>query len=570
MALLEGLSSQLLATIQTEFDKVEGHPAPTPTRISEDVKATAAAPGGKAKGGGDPLDELFPKADLEKVVASTKIMEDAKSEAWKTRKEALETLQSLLGVAANKRLKPNLGNCVPTIQPVSATDHLAGDIAQMLKPRLTDINKAVQATALDVVSRIATAMNKPFEKHCRILVPPIAQVMTDRSALVRASAASTLTAIATACEGLDAMAAPLGAALENANPVLRTSLLAWIDSWIKEHGLNPSTDVSSWAGPLILCLDDRSGDVRKGAQVVLPTVINSIGYDRVVDKINLLKPPSRSTAMQLLQAAKATADSLAPATPAPPDPSPAKGPVSPPVSTQPSVVPETAEAAGPQQRKGTLARRLVAPPSSKSVSRPESPDPMPSTPSGSKARHPSLKKAAPIGKPSALAAAEIPETCPFIGTNAEAKRNRLLKDASRWVIESGLGRKDLADVLHAQMEGHVTREVLGMLFSHDHNAVNDHIAGLTSICDAFATSSAGDGLGNLGAEELQAVLLANLDLPLKYVTLKVHESQPNLISKCLDLLECILNFLVLTSYVLTDAESLCFVPAIIHKVGQIR
>lgn len=107
--LLEGLSPQLLTTIQTEFDKAESQPAPTPIRVSEDVKTVALAPGGNGKGG-DPLDELFPRADLEKVVASTKIIEDAKSETWKTRKEALETLQSLLGVAANKRLKPNLGD----------------------------------------------------------------------------------------------------------------------------------------------------------------------------------------------------------------------------------------------------------------------------------------------------------------------------------------------------------------------------------------------------------------------------------------------------------------------------
>ena len=437
----------------------------------------------------------------------------------------------------------------------------------MLKPRLTDLNKAVQAIALDVVSRIATAMNKPFEKYCRVLVPPITQAMTDRSAPVRAAAASTLTAIASACEGLDAMATSLGTALETANPVSRTSLLAWMDSWIIEHGLNPSTDISSWAGPLILCLDDRSGDVRKGAQAILPTVINSIGYDRVADKMNLLKPASRGTASQLLQAAKITADSIAP----PPVSSglvPTKGAVVPPASAQASLVPENTEAAVPQQRKGMTARRLVAPPSSRPASRPESPDVMPPTPSGSKMRPLSLKKAASVAKPSALAVTEVAESCPFIGNNADVKRNRLVKDASRWAIESGLGRKDLADVLLAQMEGHVTREVLGMLFSHDHNAVNDHIAGLSSICDSFATSSAGDGLASMGAEDLQAVLLANFDLPLKYVTLKVHEPQPNLISKCLDVVECILNFLVLTSHVLTDAESLCFVPTIIHKVSK--
>lgn len=106
--LLEGLSPQLLTTITSEFDKAEGQPAPTPTRISADVKLYTSAPGAKGKAGGDPMDELFPRADLEKIVAGTKIIEDARSEAWKTRKEALETLQALLGVAANKRLKSNL------------------------------------------------------------------------------------------------------------------------------------------------------------------------------------------------------------------------------------------------------------------------------------------------------------------------------------------------------------------------------------------------------------------------------------------------------------------------------
>lgn len=106
--LLEGLSPQLLTTIQGEFDKVEGQTAPMPTRVSADVKIAASVSGGKVKSG-DPMDELFPRTDLEKIVAGTKIIEDSRSEAWKTRKEALETLQALLGVAANKRLKPNLG-----------------------------------------------------------------------------------------------------------------------------------------------------------------------------------------------------------------------------------------------------------------------------------------------------------------------------------------------------------------------------------------------------------------------------------------------------------------------------
>lgn len=55
------------------------------------------------------MDELYPRVDLEKLVAATNILSEAKSDAWKSRKEALELLQSILDVGANKRLKPNIG-----------------------------------------------------------------------------------------------------------------------------------------------------------------------------------------------------------------------------------------------------------------------------------------------------------------------------------------------------------------------------------------------------------------------------------------------------------------------------
>jgi cytoskeleton-associated protein 5 len=76
------------------------------------VVATSGGDGGssaKGKGVGDPLDELFPRVDLEKLIGATSIVADAKNEAWKTRKEALESLQGILDVGTNKRLKGNLG-----------------------------------------------------------------------------------------------------------------------------------------------------------------------------------------------------------------------------------------------------------------------------------------------------------------------------------------------------------------------------------------------------------------------------------------------------------------------------
>jgi len=106
---LEDLNAQLLVTIQGEFDKVEGTPAPEPSRTSADVVALAPATGGRAVKGPDPLDDLFPRVEIDGLLKGTTILADSKSDAWKSRKEALETLQALLDQGANKRLKPSIG-----------------------------------------------------------------------------------------------------------------------------------------------------------------------------------------------------------------------------------------------------------------------------------------------------------------------------------------------------------------------------------------------------------------------------------------------------------------------------
>lgn len=110
--LIEDLNPQLLKTIIAEFDKVEGNPAPEPVRTSADVANMAATSGGgasKAATGGDPLDDLFPRVEIDGLLKGTTILADAKSDAWKTKKEALETLQAILDQGANKRLKPTMG-----------------------------------------------------------------------------------------------------------------------------------------------------------------------------------------------------------------------------------------------------------------------------------------------------------------------------------------------------------------------------------------------------------------------------------------------------------------------------
>ncbi|KAG8714739.1 Microtubule-associated protein, microtubule dynamics during spindle orientation [Ceratobasidium sp. 423] len=553
---MEDLNPQLLATIDSEFNKVDGQSAPEPTRFSADV---AAAPAGGSGGGGvDMMDELFPRVDLDKLVAATSIVTDAKSDQWKVRKEALELLQSILDTKANQRLKPNMG-----------------EIGQVLKARVADTNKVVQALALDIITRISNGMNKPFEKHTKLLTLPVATVLSDQKANVRALGISTLNAMATACEGLDSMCAPLGTALEAGNPVQRGALLGWLSDWFKTHEPSASLDLTSWASPIVSCLEDRNVDVRKGAQAVLPIVIARAGYDHVLNQTNSLKPASRSTVVPLIQAARSSA-------PAPPAvaPAAARPAAKPAVKVAPAaakvaaaVESPPASPAQPTAPKSALTGRAPAGTGRRMMPLNAAARPDPEDRPGSSASIRAPLKAGALKRPVVPAKVVTPissGSAPFVTANMDTKNARLAKDGSKWVIESGPTRKDLVDMLQHQMEPHASKELQGYLFSHDHNAVNDYITGLGILADAFADGISGDERLGLPIDDLKAMLLANQDLALKYASLRVHEPQPNLIVRCVDVVDQVLAFMSAEKYMMPDNEALAFVPTYIHKLGDAR
>ncbi|KAF8504055.1 microtubule associated protein [Hysterangium stoloniferum] len=561
--LLEDLNPQLLTTIHSEFDKVDGQPAPAPTRTSTDV-ATSLQGGGSDKAGRtvDPLDDLFPRVDVDKLLAGTTILADAKSDAWKAKKDALEALQSLLDVGANKRLKPNMG-----------------EIGQVLKARVTDTNKAVQLVALDVVARIAAGMNKPFEKHARLFVVPVATALADQKPHIRAAAILTLTSIATACEGVEPMVAGIGTALETVNPLQRSSLLGWVVEWFKVHKLAPGLDLQPWAAPIVSCLEDRNGDVRKGAQATLPLLITSIGFDRVMKETGSLKPASRSTVVPFIQAGRTAAAATIPSAAS----APSKSPPPPVVTTAvdpKSASPEvpsppasaTAPAFGNGRSTGVRSRKIQPagsrPDSELSVRDDDAPASRLARPGGIGLKRPATTISAKTS--AASSPALVQSSGPFVTSSSDPKKARLSKDSTRWIIESNGPRKDLLDILQHQMEPHASRELVTLLFSHDHNAINDHISGLAMIADCYSATLAGEDKYDLPVRDMTAILVANSDLPFKYISLKVHEPQPNLITKCLDVVDHVLALLRSANYQLTDQEALCFVPTVIFKLGDAR
>jgi cytoskeleton-associated protein 5 len=420
-------------------------------------------------------------------------------------------------------------------------------------------------------------MGKPFEKQTRFFVLPVCTVLSDQKAHIRAAGIQTLTAIATACEGLDALIHWLTAALEVNQPIQRAQLFGWIVDWFKEHEMTPSLDLGSWVPPIVGCLDDRNGDVRKGAQALLPYLIASVGFDQVLHQTNSLKPASKTSAVPLILAARAAAPVVATSVSTPAAPKVAvsskSGVVSPtppsPPEFSPPQSPSVSAPAGRPGKVGSVRRKLPLGSGSRPESHPETIEELATPRASTKLGGLGLKrsgitKSAPPSMP--VSAATSHEPLPLHGTNTDAKRVRLLKDVGKWVNEGGATRKDLADLLQHQMESSASKDLIGNLFSHDHNAVNDHVNGLTMLCDFYTDLHSGaEGLG-LTEDEARAIGVANSDLALKYVSIKAHEPQSNLVSKCLDVVDAVLAFMRSVEYQLTEPEASCFIPTLVHKV----
>lgn len=429
---------------------------------------------------------------------------------------------------------------------------------------MTDSNKAVQSLALDIVARIATGMGKPFEKQCRFFVLPVCTVLADQKAPIRALAVQTLTAIANACETLEPMVPDIAKALETANPLQRSSLLGWLVDRFKDQPTMPGLELNTWVSTVVSCLDDRNGDVRKGAQAMLPILVTYAGYEYVMQQANSLKPASKSTAVPLIQAARPAPASKPPAA-APPAKkvAPVKVAAAAPVE-EPEAAPVSKLAAS---KLAGVRRKLPQGSIPRPESRAETPVEQPTSrlPGKLGMRRPSAVPAPPKA-PSPVPGAGLP----FITANLDAKKARLAKDAQRWINESGPTRKDLAELLQHQMEPHASKELVSLLFSRDHNAVNDHVTGLGMMYEFYSSAESGDDRFALSIDGIRSVCVANADLALKYVSIKAHEPQSNLVQKCLDVVEAVISFLQTVDYQLVDAEALCFIPTMIHKVSSFQ
>ncbi|KAJ2746596.1 hypothetical protein GGI20_001245 [Coemansia sp. BCRC 34301] len=640
MDLLDDLNPQLVQLLEAEFDKVGSQPMPEPIRTqrglaSSDTTAGGASGRSTTAGGAvddDPMDDLFPRQDLHTLIGPG-IYKQLGDSNWKERKAGLDAIQVALN-AANHRIQPNISGDLYTAlkqRLQDANKNLITVTLGLLAALSTDSGAAqppnIRIVALSTIQCLA-------DKKPQLRAAAVAAM----SAWASATPASVDQAVLPAVPN----------ALADISPELRQSLLQWLaDVLAPRHAKGVRLpDLSLLITPLFTCLQDRNVDVRKQAQRVLELTVASCGFETVHDACDMqlrgaakasvapmieefrhtigassaiggvdAGPPRRvgapsassrvrpgstdsaatpvpetvMTAAELLGRQPISQGRPGPASTVAPSGSSvstlaaaANGATGPGVLRRPMAVrrPVGAPAAAPGARP--LMRPTRGPPGGADVGRPGTPS--------------SLSMAGQLARMSNEELEGIP---PILDWDFRAKEQRARREMSanpnsvpRWAhLGDARVRSDLEVQLAEQIQVHFNPLIYRQLFSTGHYKDRDFLSGLTTIEEVISITSLSQqrfGLplfANLADEDsLASRYMANIDLLLKYISIRMYDGSTHTLLKSFDLLERLIQMTeesqqlqqqqarqpVSSSSSWSDYEVQAVLPALIGRLGDAK
>lgn len=530
--LLEGEKATLVQQLDAELAKLEGQKPPAPTR---GVAAPSGAEGtGGAGGVADDVQEaavnvedLVPRTDISGQLTEP-LMSELSDKNWKVRQEALQKLAAIVDQA--KFIFPELG-----------------DLPGALRARLLDSNKNLAIQALNICQSLGAALGPHCGPYVRTLAPGMFTALGDSKNMVRAAALSCLNEWSShASLGTFFENEMLKDALKAENPLLRSELFGWLAERLGASDARgvPGAELASCLPHVYHCLEDRSAEVRKKAQDLLLPCMLHLGYESMARATSKLKASSKTLVMAQL-------DKVRPQLPAKVPPKgkatilrggnsqvAAQQPV-----TTPALPPSHADAMSPDEDQGAVGGsgggRLL-----KSSSRSK--------------RHSLAASAMPV-KPGSTSKSsrkeEEVDTTPLLSAN-NLKEQRIAYERAlkllKWNFSSP--REEFYQQLKEQMvAANWAPSLVSNCFSADFKM---HIKAIDTLLEFLSSPG--------GVEATSA----NVDLVLKWLTLRFFDTNPSVLLRALEYLQALFPALCDAGYRMHDLEASSFLPYLILKAGD--
>ncbi|ESO04897.1 hypothetical protein HELRODRAFT_78594 [Helobdella robusta] len=511
----------LLQQIDAEFERVKDEKPPAPTRglkPANDVSNDGEDGEGDDAAGDDGnevnINDLIPRVDISDKMTDA-LLSELEDKNWKVRKEALEKIQAI--VADAKFITPSVGA-----------------LPESLKPRLVDSNKILGSMTIALCQQLAISMGPPIKQHAKSVIPGLLANFGDSKANVRQAAVKAVntyleqvgaSGLASIVEGeilLDS--------LKNENPTLRTELFGWLAEKLPTNKKLPAADLKECIPILFACIEDRNADVRKKANEALMPFMMHCGYDGMLQKLSTVKPASKDTLMKALEQARSTL----PARPATGQQAVAVKSA----STTKAASKSAAEVVADEVDAGQVAATSTSATAGKSKI-------------GGKSAVPGTTQKKVLTSSKKKNEQEEDNSPPMKVSNAKDQRTKDEKNLKvlKWNFDSP--RREFIDQLKMQMEPHFNRTLLDQLYHADFKF---HIKAMDTLIKVTET----------GMEST----MCNLDLILKWMTLRFFDTNTTVLLKALEYLLIVFERLVAEKYHMSENEAVSFLPYLINKVGD--
>ncbi|XP_019623072.1 PREDICTED: cytoskeleton-associated protein 5-like isoform X2 [Branchiostoma belcheri] len=516
----------LLQQIDAEIEKMSGEKPPAPTRGVR--KRSEGEEGGEEEGEEEEdqaaainIEDLVPRTDVSERMRP-ELMNELGDKNWKVRKEALEKVSAILEEA--KFITPSLG-----------------DLPSALKARLGDSNKILVMNTLTICTTIATAMGPNIRQHVSVIGPGILQTLGDSKEHVRQAGLAALNAVVEQTGVTPFMENEMMSdALRSTSPMLKIELFGWLAEKLMTVKTCPP-DLVNCLPMLYASLEDRNADVRKNAQGAVVPFMYHLGYEKMNRAVGKLAASSKTNVSAILEKARAEV----PAKPS----KKGKGKASSPPSDEGSGGsaetrrPKTAPAKSKREEDSGSAKEVKqAEPAAKS-GRPKSGIAKANANKGGMAG--SKKK----GSNQSLA---DEDTGPPLILNNEKKQR--IKDEKtlkvlKWNFSSP--ESDHIEQLQKQLTTCVSKTIYTQFF---HSDFKRHLAAMDTLIAAV--------------KDQKEETVAQLDLLLKWITLRFFDTNTTVNMKALEYLTILFNTLAEDEYRLLDIEANSFLPYLVIKVGD--
>ena len=285
---LTDIKESTMKTIENEFEKISPSCTNKNTENEISKKKSSTNNDNENAKNFEIYNENLPYVDIsEKITPQIiKYISDGK---WNEKKEACENIEKIL-IEANMKILPN---------GLNALMHL-------IKKKLTDGNKNIVRMIVNLLSKLIEALKDGFEKWTKPIALSLIPNLSDKNQTLRNECQQCLDKWVT-YSGFENIIIYFPQFLKIDNIEIRTEILNFFIKYKEKFNKIIGDPVfKDMTYPLLLCLQDRSINIRNMAEEIIKFSLNYISLNNYYKKTKEFKPVISNDLKQILDKIKET------------------------------------------------------------------------------------------------------------------------------------------------------------------------------------------------------------------------------------------------------------------------